>query len=179
MENAGEKIYNLRKKRGLSQDQLAKKIGVSRKTVYKWESDLALPTSENVESLCAALGVDVEYFYGSAPVKEESPDQTAAETRKPDPKREKSKRKKWITAFVISGVAVSCMVIALVIHIYHLLTNEPFDEEKRVVTTTSVIEVNWVQTFLFIGIMIFAGVILYFAIKFIVKKYKSNKKPND
>ena len=72
MENAGKKIYDLRKKRGLSQDQLAKKIGVSRQTIYKWESDLASPSFENVESLCAALGVDVEYFYGSDPVKEET-----------------------------------------------------------------------------------------------------------
>ena len=32
-----ERIYNLRKRRGLSQAQLAEALGVSRQTVSKWE----------------------------------------------------------------------------------------------------------------------------------------------
>lgn len=39
----GEKIYYLRKKKGFSQEQVAEKIGVSRQTVSKWETNQALP----------------------------------------------------------------------------------------------------------------------------------------
>ena len=35
----GEKIYQLREKTGLSQEQLAEKLDVSRQTVSNWEND--------------------------------------------------------------------------------------------------------------------------------------------
>jgi len=37
-----EKIYTLRRKSGLSQEQLAEKIGVSRQAISKWEGGLSL-----------------------------------------------------------------------------------------------------------------------------------------
>ena len=36
--NLGEKIYNLRKKRNLSQEDLASILNVSRQTISKWET---------------------------------------------------------------------------------------------------------------------------------------------
>ena len=41
-----EKIIRLRKGRGLSQEELAERLGVSRQAVSKWESDAALPELE-------------------------------------------------------------------------------------------------------------------------------------
>lgn len=38
-----EKLYNLRKKQGLSQEQLAEQLNVSRQAVFKWESGTAIP----------------------------------------------------------------------------------------------------------------------------------------
>ena len=37
MESIGEKIYYLRKKKGLSQEELGYKIGVARQTISKWK----------------------------------------------------------------------------------------------------------------------------------------------
>lgn len=54
----GEKIYNLRKEQGISQEKLEEKTGVSRQTVHKWESDAAQPTAENMALLAEALGAD-------------------------------------------------------------------------------------------------------------------------
>ncbi|HEX9062047.1 MAG TPA: helix-turn-helix transcriptional regulator, partial [Clostridia bacterium] len=39
----GEKLLDLRKKAGLSQEDVAEKLGVSRQTVSKWESDQTVP----------------------------------------------------------------------------------------------------------------------------------------
>ena len=39
MKGMGERLFNLRKNNGLSQEELAEKVGVSRQTVYKWEAD--------------------------------------------------------------------------------------------------------------------------------------------
>ena len=38
-----EKLYTLRKKSGLSQKQLAEKLGVSNKTISKWENGKCMP----------------------------------------------------------------------------------------------------------------------------------------
>ena len=39
----GEKLLNLRKSAGLSQEELAEKLDVSRQTVSKWETDQTVP----------------------------------------------------------------------------------------------------------------------------------------
>ncbi len=52
----GEKIREARKKLNMSQDDLAEKIGVSRRTITSWETDRALPRTKKVyEKLSEAL----------------------------------------------------------------------------------------------------------------------------
>ncbi len=53
----GEKISILRTSLGLSQEQLAEKISVSRQSVSKWELDQALPQIDKVLLLCELFGV--------------------------------------------------------------------------------------------------------------------------
>lgn len=56
----GEKIQALRKKRGLTQEQLAQELGVSRQAISRWELDETLPDTQNLLPLKAALGVSVD-----------------------------------------------------------------------------------------------------------------------
>ena len=44
--NIADRIQNLRKARGISQEELADKIGVSRQAVSKWESEQSTPDIE-------------------------------------------------------------------------------------------------------------------------------------
>ena len=44
----GEKLQDLRRKSGLSQDSLAEKLDVSRQAVSKWERDEAMPETEKL-----------------------------------------------------------------------------------------------------------------------------------
>lgn len=39
----GEKIYNLRKEKNMSQEDLANILNVSRQTISKWETGLSFP----------------------------------------------------------------------------------------------------------------------------------------
>lgn len=52
-------IKNLREKKGLTQSDLAQKIGVSGKTVSKWETAKGLPDISLIEPLAKALGISV------------------------------------------------------------------------------------------------------------------------
>lgn len=56
----GEKIREARKKCGLSQEQLAEKMSVSRSAVAKWETDKGLPDVGNLKILARLLRVSVD-----------------------------------------------------------------------------------------------------------------------
>lgn len=58
----GEKLQQLRKKSGLSQEQLAARITVSRQAVSKWELDDAVPDTENIIQLSRIFGVSCDYL---------------------------------------------------------------------------------------------------------------------
>lgn len=52
----GEKIRNLRKRSGMSQEKLAELMGISRQSVAKWESGQSSPSSANLFKLADILG---------------------------------------------------------------------------------------------------------------------------
>ncbi len=56
-DNLGERIRRLRKKAGLTQEQLAEAVGVNPITISWWENDKYLPQTQNVKALAKALGV--------------------------------------------------------------------------------------------------------------------------
>ena len=58
----GNNLFNARKKSGLSQEQLAARITVSRQAVSKWELDDAVPDTENIIQLSRIFGVSCDYL---------------------------------------------------------------------------------------------------------------------
>lgn len=56
----GEKIFRLRTKASISQEQLAEKISVSRQSVSKWEMNQALPQIDKVIQLCDLFGISTD-----------------------------------------------------------------------------------------------------------------------
>lgn len=48
----GDKLISLRKKRGLSQEELASKLNVSRQSVSKWESNNTYPETDKIIQIC-------------------------------------------------------------------------------------------------------------------------------
>ena len=57
-----EKLYQLRKNSGLSQEQLAEQLNVSRQAISKWESGTAVPESEKLITISNYFGVSVDYL---------------------------------------------------------------------------------------------------------------------
>ena len=61
----GEKVRELRRKSGLSQDELAAKTGVTKRTVRNWETGGKYPRHREIyEKLASALGCSAEYLSG-------------------------------------------------------------------------------------------------------------------
>ena len=59
-----EKIYTLRRKSGLSQEQLAEKIGVSRQAISKWEGGLSTPELDKLKALSAFFQISIDELTG-------------------------------------------------------------------------------------------------------------------
>ena len=69
----GQYIAGKRTAQGMTQEQLAQKIGVSQKSLMRWETGKRLPDADVVEALCTALGITLpELLNGKdSPQKEE------------------------------------------------------------------------------------------------------------
>lgn len=57
-----EKLMTLRRREGLSQEQLADRLGVTRQSVSKWESGTAMPELVKLIALSGLFGVSVDYL---------------------------------------------------------------------------------------------------------------------
>ncbi len=119
-----DNIKNLRKAKGLSQDELAIKLNVVRQTISKWEKGLSVPDSEMLLTIAEELGTTVNALLG--------------ETIEPDVctelkvianklevinehivKQNESRRKAWRVVFTITTIfSVAVLVIALIGFIY-------------------------------------------------------------
>lgn len=62
MNTINDRISSQRHKLGLSQEDLAKRIGITRVSVSKWESGLNQPKGRYLSEIASALGVSVEWL---------------------------------------------------------------------------------------------------------------------
>ncbi len=63
MKTIGENIRELRKAKGISQEELALQLEVSRQTVFKWEKDIMHPNMDSVKILCDYFEISPEYLF--------------------------------------------------------------------------------------------------------------------
>lgn len=60
--NTNEKIKEIRKVSGMTQEELADKLGVSRQTISKWEKGLSTPDLEMSISFCELFRISLDEF---------------------------------------------------------------------------------------------------------------------
>ncbi len=73
----GETIVTLRKKQGLSQQELADRLHVVRQTISKWEKNLSVPDADALVRLADALDVNVPQLLGETVTEDAKPSDIA------------------------------------------------------------------------------------------------------
>lgn len=58
--NIGEKLYELRKEKNLSQEEVADRLNVTRQTVSKWETNQSTPDFDKIVPLCELFEISTE-----------------------------------------------------------------------------------------------------------------------
>ena len=66
------RLKELRKEKGLTQDNLAELLDVTKSTIHNWEKDVFSIKSDNLKTLCGLFDVDVPYLLGYNNVKNET-----------------------------------------------------------------------------------------------------------
>ncbi len=81
----GQRIAQKRREAGLSQEALGERLGVSRQSIYKWESDAAVPEVDKLIALSRLFGVPVGWLLGvEEPSAPEDPDPARAPGSSPE-----------------------------------------------------------------------------------------------
>jgi transcriptional regulator with XRE-family HTH domain len=63
-EGFGKRLQTLRKQRGLTQEDMADRVGVSPQAVSKWENDQSYPDITLIPTVATILGTDINYLFG-------------------------------------------------------------------------------------------------------------------
>ena len=63
MRTQGERIKKLRKSKGVTQKELANRLGISEQAISKWEKNLSNPSMKNLLQIAKIFGVSITYFY--------------------------------------------------------------------------------------------------------------------
>jgi len=119
------KLYELRKQKGLSQEELAGRLNVSRQTISKWEVGESAPDMDNLVSISELFGVSLdELVLDKTPEKEQPSVQVVRSELYSDIKEHvltDDNKKKAKKGFKIAGIALGVFllidVISLVVYV--------------------------------------------------------------
>lgn len=71
--NYGEKIYRLRKSKGMTQEELGKVLNVTYQAVSKWERDESLPDLDTISQIAGYFDVPLQYFVDGEEIRTSNP----------------------------------------------------------------------------------------------------------
>ena len=105
-EKIGKFILELRKQKGLTQKELAEKIGVSDKTISKWECGNSIPDISYLEVLCNSLDISVNELLSGERLSQESYSEKAEENIMALMKENESNKKGNLTRIIFGSIFV-------------------------------------------------------------------------
>lgn len=121
-----QNLKNLRKSKGLSQEELAVKLNVVRQTVSKWEQGLSVPDSEMLLKIAEELETPVNVLLGETVVMEGEPELKTIAAKlemlnEQFAKRNERRRKAWRLLFIVIGVLAFLSLLQEVVGFVYLL----------------------------------------------------------
>lgn len=113
--NFGEKLYELRKEKKLSQEEVADKLSVTRQTVSKWETNQSTPDFDKILPLCELFGISADELLSGNKKEENSAEKQSKKVETEEeriPSKQEIRRK---SAEVVStSVFIYIVAVALV-----------------------------------------------------------------
>ena len=148
----GKFIFNCRKEKGLTQEQLAEKLGVTSKSISRWENGNTMPDYSLLKDLCNELDINVNELLSGEKIKGNDY-MNKSEENLIKLRKQIDKRKKVLT--IISYVFMAIIIVAFILNI---VLNRIFPDDRH----WNIIR----YTFLYSGIILFIVSIVLELFKF-------------
>lgn len=122
--NIGEKLFELRKEKNLSQEEVADKLNVTRQTISKWETNQSTPDFDKIVPLCELFEITTEELLtGKKPEENNTKQEEKEIVEEKIPTREEVRRK---SAEVVStSVFMYILAVVVIIIAIPLLNMNP------------------------------------------------------
>jgi len=170
----GEKLQLLRKQKGMSQEQLASQLNVSRQAVSKWELNSSLPDTDNIIQLSKLFGVSTDYLLCNDSDNNDAKCSENCSTDKSDGSGQFNflynliQKRGYIAGYVIAGYGVLalCIMRAANFSFKQILLPDGFDITLKDIPFTAKIPLYFTNTLSVIAAMtVTAGLVLAFYLK--------------
>ena len=142
-----EKLYNLRRKQGLSQEALAEKLDCSRQVISKWENGTTTPDAEMLQKYSDLFCVSIDYL-----VKEDISEPTSVQ---PTEKNSQNRKLLGILGLVISLLGCASLIVFGAISVF---SSEAADKIAQ--SSTIVIDGTFIAMLVSVLLVVFGAVIL-------------------
>lgn len=114
----GERMKELRKRRGLTQEELAVRLNVVRQTVSKWEKGLSVPDADMLQKMAEILDTDVSELLGGERREAASTNEIAEQLSRINEQMATRNRRwkrvlKWALIVLAALVALQLLLISL------------------------------------------------------------------
>ena len=106
----GQFIYSARKRQGISQEELASRLEVSRQSISLWETDQTVPTLDKLQSMCKILDVTMDEITTGVRIDQVS---TVGQVRKMTPEERKLSKERMLNKFEFITFIISLSTIIL------------------------------------------------------------------
>ena len=136
-----EKLYMLRKKSGLSQEQLAEQLNVSRQAISKWESGQSIPESDKLITISQYFNVTLDCL-----LKEDAEKDVSSDNVQEDNSLQSPDRTKWLLGIIVCIGGVVCLLIWGILSIFNPSVSEQLSD-------ASVIHIDGNGIFLILSIV--------------------------
>lgn len=113
--NFGEKLYELRKLKNLSQEDVADKLNVTRQTVSKWETNQSTPDFDKIIPLCELFEISTEELLTGKTSEEKNNNENTENEEKENKVLTKEEVRKKSAEVVSTSIFIYILAVAILI----------------------------------------------------------------
>ena len=133
-----ENIKNLRKQKGLSQEELASRLNVVRQTVSKWERGLSVPDADMLEKIAQVLEVSIGDLLGSNIPEGENESQIVQQLIRINEQMALRNRRTKRIIKAAAGIVIGFIVLNIILIVLNIATFQSYEMDMR----TEVVEIT-------------------------------------
>lgn len=122
-----EKLYSLRKKSGLSQEQLAEQLNVSRQAISKWEAGQSIPESDKLLSISNYFNVSLDYL-----MKEDETQDAISDKEQTNTSLQTGNRTRWLLGVVICIGGIVCLILWGLLSLFNPSASNQISESSMI-----------------------------------------------